>query len=192
MMGIDLDALMAEMDNVPFGNSLFQIEHFTDGRETPERRYRHVLLQLRQRIAALKAAEFQRERIKVDLEELGKKLAKWLVNPFDRRRMEIDMQEKAWQLREQETLIKDAMIEVEAYVAMLKKLPKPTREQFEAAEPGHWRKRLEADAKNQILANGHADAGTIKALNDIGVKMALTADKKICFVETGKMLEEQN
>ena len=37
------------IDNVPFGNSIFQIKNFTDGRETPQRRYRHCLLQLRKK-----------------------------------------------------------------------------------------------------------------------------------------------
>lgn len=191
MEKIDVDALLKEMDNVPFGNSRFQIDHFTDGQETPERRYRHVLLQLRQKISALKTCEFGRRRLNTDIEEIQEKL-KAVVGKHQIARLEVDLDEKQWQLREQGTLIKDAMVEVDGYVAMLANLPKPSRKQFEAAEPGHWRKRLVVDAKNQMVATGHVDPGTLKALGQVGMKMAITADKQICFVEDRKKLEEGN
>jgi hypothetical protein len=166
---IDLDAIMAEMDNIPFGNSRFQAEHLVDGQEAPARQYRHVMLQLRQKIAALKATEHQGERTRIDIEELEHKLAGKIENDFDRRRMEVDLKEKRWQLREAETLVHDAMIEIQNYLRVKEKLPTPTREEFEAAELGYWRKRLMNDAKLEYQAAGRIETGTLKALAKVDI-----------------------
>ncbi len=176
---IDLDDLMSEMDNVPFGNSRFQAEHFTDGMETPERRYRHVMLQLRQRIGALNAASFGRRRMSIDVAELNAKIPD--LSDYDLERAEIDLEEKEWQLRDQETLIEDAMIDVQNYRRLLEDLPKPTREQFEAAEPAYWRKRLIGEAKLQYQSTGRIDAGWLMALDKIGIvvrREALPGDEE--------------
>ena len=166
MEQLDIDALWKEMENVPFGNSAFQNEHFTDGQEAPERRYRHAMLQLHKKVHALQACEFRRQRIDIDIEELDEKTRD--AEGFELRRLEIDRAEKEWQLKAEEQLIVDAMVEVETYRAMLEDLPKPTREQFEAAELGYWRKRLIGEAKLQYAA-GKIDAGWLIALDKIDV-----------------------
>ena len=51
---MDLSKIQKMMRNVPFGMSVYQIEKFNRGQETPERLYRNCLLQLNQKIRALK------------------------------------------------------------------------------------------------------------------------------------------
>ena len=87
-----IDDVLKEMENVPFGNSAFQNEHLTDGQETPERRYRFALLQLHRLIPALKACEFRRERIGIDIEKLIRRL-RWAWG-YKRRVLKIDRAEK--------------------------------------------------------------------------------------------------
>jgi hypothetical protein len=47
--------------------------------------------------------------------------------------------------------------------------PLQSREQFEAAEVGYWTRRLWADACREIAAHGAPSAGTLAALNQMGL-----------------------
>jgi len=152
--------------NVPFGISIFQIQNFTAGKESPYRRYRHCLLQLHQKTITLKGSQFNRERLDIDIEEINEKL-KTAVG-FERRRLEVDLKEKQFNLDGEVKLIEDCLIEVAAYEAILNNLPKFTREEFEQAEQGYWEKRLLNDAKREVISSGTITPATIKSLENIG------------------------
>ena len=175
-MKIDVEKIEEEMRKVPFGNSHFQNAFFTDGQETPERRARHILLQLNKKIQALKACEFRRERLEIDLEEIEERIIEASGGMFRRkderrlRRLEIDKKEKEWGLKSELKLIEDAVIEVETYAKMLERLPKlKDRAQFEAAELRYWQARLKADAARELIAGKRVEAGTQKALSQVGI-----------------------
>ncbi len=168
-----MDWLRAEMDKVPFGNSRFQNEHFTDGQEAPERRRRHALLQLMKKTDALHACELRRERTDIDLEQLSIEIAGAATGSFPHRRLLIDEKEKEWQLAGEIQLINDALVEVETYMAILADLPPlENRAQFEGGEQHHWELRLMGDAARQIVERGTIDVGTQKSLGEIGIKVS--------------------
>ena len=190
MEKINIDWLRKEMEKVPFGNSCFQNEHFTDGQETPERRRRHALLQLMKRTDALYACQLRRRKTSIDLEEIEEDIKN--AEGFKKRRLEINKEEKEWQLEAEVQLINDAMVEVKTYMGILSKLPVlESRDQFEKGEQVYWELRLIQDARNQIVANEHIDVGTLNSLRQIGIVMAKTKDDKICFVNKNQLIEER-
>ena len=200
---VDIDQIMAEMEKVPFGNSAFQNMFFTDGQESPQRRRRHILLQLSKKIQALKACEFRRQRIDIDLEEISEDLTDMKprgdcqllpAQVREKRRLQIDKAEKEWQLKSEIQLINDAMVEVETYLKMLQGLPKPTRQEFEQGELKYWRQRLEGDARRELVEKSTVGVGTLKALEQIGIVPEGRNDKgQLVLNDAGyKTMEDQN
>lgn len=174
-----MDICKEQMRNVPFNSSIFQILHFGRGQETPERTYRNCLLQLNQKIDALQACKFRRERTDIDIEEIKDKLK--TANGFERKRLEIDLHEKQFQLENEKKLIEDAIIEVNTYKYILKSLPEFTREEFEKAEPGYWKERLLADARREIISNGYVGKDTIMSLEQIGFDVGKNEKGQFAF-----------
>lgn len=170
------------MRNVPFGNSIFQNQHFTAGQETPERRYRHCLLQINQKLNALQECEFRRKRIDINIKEIKYKLDSDLSS-FERERIEIDLEEKQFQLENEIKLIEDAVIELATYEKESAILPDFTREEFEKAEFGYWKKRLLLQAKQEITSIGVISLGTIESLNKIGIVVGKNQDGQIAYQE---------
>lgn len=158
---------MKEFKDVPFGNSVFQITNFTDGKETPERRYRHLLLQLHSKQRALKECEFRRRRADIDIAEITEKLD--TATSFEKQRLEIDLEEKEEQLEAEIKFIEDCLIEVHAYKTMLKDFPAFTRQEFEAGEQGYWEQRLLGDARREFIASGTVSPGVQSSLENIGI-----------------------
>ncbi len=172
---------MENFKNVPFGNSVFQIKHFTDGQETPERRYRHCLLQLHQKRATLKECEFRRRRIDIDIAELKSKIKMINSDSFDRQRLEIDLEEKEYGLEAEIKLIEDCLTEVATFEALLKDLPEFTREEFEGAEQIYWERRLLGDARREFISSGSVSPGVISSLENIGVAVGKNDKNQITY-----------
>lgn len=157
---MDFEEIYKEMREVPFGNSVFQIENFCD--VFPSRRKRHILLQLNAKIQALKKCEFRRDRIEVELRRFRRR---WFKGPL----VKIDIAEKEWDLEQEKKLIHDAIIEVNAYKRMLEQIPKMNRIEFEKMERGYWQQRLIADAHRELKQGGTVLVGTLAALNQLGI-----------------------
>jgi len=170
--------------NVPFGNSVFQIQHFTDGKETPQRRYRHCLLQLNQKARALKECEFRRKRLEIDFEEITEKL-KTSTN-YETKRLEVDLEEKEYCLEIEVKLIEDCLIEIAAYKKILSGLPEYSREEFERAEQEYWEKRLLGDAQREVISVGHVTIQTIQSLEDIGISVGRNEKGQIAYTKGEK------
>ena len=184
-MKIDIEWLREQMGKVPFGNSWFQNSYFTDGQESPERRWRHILLQLSKKVEALKACEFRRRRIDLDLEDIEVEMEVMIekdrdaAESRDYARKIIDKEEKEWQLASEVQLIADAMVEVETYMAMIKDLPPlEDREQFERAEHGYWQQRLMDDLRRDMIEKKTVGIGTQKALEQIGIDVRVDPQTK--------------
>lgn len=189
---IDVDELLSEMEKVPFGNSGFQNMFFTDGQEAPQRRRRHILLQLSKKVQALKACEFRRQRFEIDLEELDEKLGKAREGTWEHRRLKIDRAEKEWGLKSEIHLINDALVEVNTYKAMLEELPPlKDRVEFELAELGYWEKRLTGDLRREMIEKQTVGVGTQKALEQIGIDVRVDPKTKQ-LVTINKRMEEIN
>lgn len=176
--------------NVPFGNSNFQIVNFTDGRETPQRRYKHCLLQLSQKLNALKESEFKRKRYHIDILEIKENLE--TAESFKKQRLEIDLEEKEYCLNVEIKLIEDCMIEIAVYEQILNSLPEFTREEFEQAEQEYWEKRLINDARREVIAFGSVSIQTIKSLEDIGMIVGKNKAGQIIYVRDNNFQEKNN
>lgn len=182
--------LQKMMRNVPFGMSVFQIEHFNRGQETPERLYRNCLLQLSQKIRVLKECEYRRKRYEIDLDEINDKLKQ--ASGFEKRRLEIDRDEKIFNLDEEIKLIEDCYIECRTYEDILNQLPEFSREQFEEAEGEYWEKKLLNDMRLEVLSTGHVDKGTTEALEKLDITVGRNENGQIAYVKdrASKFIEQ--
>lgn len=176
-----MDMYKKQMENVPFGNSVFQNLHFGGGQESPARLYRNALLQLNQKLNVLQECKFRRERSEIDIEEIEHKLK--TSEGFDRRRLEIDLREKRFQLDNELKLIDDIFVEVNTFKYILGTLPEFTREEFEAEEREYWKERLTSDARREIISGGHVGKGTVHSLEQIGIEVGRNADGQFAFQE---------
>lgn len=129
--------------DIPFGNSKFQIENFIiNAAYTPERAYRAIGLTMRAKIQALREAYYALKRQEVDIEEAQEKVASNYHTKWEKKRAAIDIEQKEEMKRDTKKLINDALAELSALYEVLKKMPRYTREQFEAGERKHFEIRL--------------------------------------------------
>lgn len=181
---MDISKIKEKMKNVPFGNSIFQIEHFSRGNETPERAYRNCLLQLNQKIKALKECEFRRRRLDIDIQELSQKFEE--AEGFEKKRIAIDIEEKKFYLNEEVKLIEDCYIEIRVYENILSQLPDFSREDFEKAESIYWEKKLLADMQKEVSSLGYVQKDTMQSLEQIGIKVGKNEQGQIVYLKEGK------
>lgn len=177
---------------VPFGNSVFQIQHFVADQHTPERLYRSVLLQYTEKMKTLKLCSFRRRRFEIDIEEAEEKLKS--TTGYDAKRLKIDIEEKQFGLEQELKLIEDCMIELKVYEDIINGLPEFTREEFEKNEPLYWKKRLLHDAELECNATGTLSVGTLQSLDRLGVKFrkiieGTAAGKFVCIADSATLKE---
>ena len=180
-----METYKSKMKNVPFGNSVFQIEHFSRGAETPTRTYRNCLLQLHQKYKALKECEFRRKRLEIDIDEIKAKSA--ITTEFEQRRLEIDVEEKQFNLDEEIKLIEDCIVEIKTYENILNQLPDFSRTDFEKAEGVYWEKKLLNDARLQIMSLGYIAQDTQQSLKQIGINVERSEQGQIVFQKVGEV-----
>ena len=176
----ELQQLMKE---VPFGNSAYQATHFNE-KETPERKYRHCLLQVDRKIKALKECEFRRRRIDIDVLEIKEKLTS--ATGFEKDKLLIDLEEKEYNLESEIKLIEDAAIELCIYEKLLTDLPKFTREQFELSESEYWKQKLLNDARLEQLSTGTVSVGTLASLEATGLKFGRNEQGALAYKTEGE------
>ena len=167
-----------KMKEVPFGNSAFQIIHFTAKHETPERSYRSILLQLDSKNKVMQECYFRRKRREIDIREINEKLKTTIS--FDKERLEIDLEEAEYGLEAEIKLIEDCVFEIKVYEKLLEDLPEFTRENFENGERNYWKLRLIRQADLEFKTTGNVGTGTLDSMDRIG-----------CFVqrnETGQLM----
>jgi len=139
--------------DIPFENSNFQNRAFVvAAQQTPARAYRAIGLRMHAKIRAVKEYQYAQAKLAIDIEEREAKIADENTNPFDRRRLELEntkaRDESGWGQK----LLNDALRELDCLYAEFKKLPRYTREQFEAEEAKHFEGRL----SRQLLPGGGA------------------------------------
>lgn len=182
---MDMLKLKEKMKHIPFGNSIFQIEHFSRGLETPERTYRNCLLQLNQKLRAMKECEFRRRRLEIDVEEIRDKLKD--AKDLTAQRLWIDLEEKQFNLDEEIKLIEDCIIEIKTFENILNQLPDFTREEFEKAEGVYWEKRLLADMRKEVVSVGFVAKDTMQSLEQIGIKIGRNEKGEIAYIKEGQL-----
>jgi len=140
--------------DIPFENSQFQTEHFViNAALTPERAYRAIGLRMNNRLRALREAQFGRMREDIDIEEMEEQLKAYGLSKYSKRRLEIDIQQKLSNRAFTDKLINDAIKELNVLYYHFKRLPRFTREQFEAAEGKYFIESLNRQVKGIVGAN---------------------------------------
>ena len=130
--------------DIPFGNSQFQIENFIiNAAHTPERAYRAIGLTMRAKIQALREAYYALKKQEVDIEEAQEKIDSKYHTKWEKKRALIEIEQKQEMKRDTKKLINDALAELSFLYGVFQKMPRYTREQFEAGERKYFEIRLQ-------------------------------------------------
>jgi hypothetical protein len=131
------------IDNGPtFGQSHFQTHAFNIGKHTTKaRQYRQILLELNQKIIALKTARINRKKFTAEINILQMKLNKTADND-ERTLVECDIESKQLTLEMEEKLIVDAIKECNYLYDQFKQYKHVTGNNFEEEERLYWKSRL--------------------------------------------------
>ena len=167
-----VDEYEEAFNDIPFGNSGFQIENFIiNAAQTPERAYRSIGLGMRAKINALREAFYGLKKEDIEIEELTAKLKTDQLNDYERRKTILEIERKEEIRRDVRKLIKDAMAELAVFYRIFKKLPRFTREQFEAGE----RKYFEIRLKKMALGI----QGPFESLDNMGMDVSQMLGRQI-------------
>lgn len=179
------------MQGIPLGNSKFQIEKLIVNEFSPARKARTILLQLNEKLSALKEFEFNNKRWEIDKLE-KQSLFEKSENNFEKQRLQVDIEEINYRQEHSQKFVDDCIEEVKIYKELLAKIPvEYTREMFETEEQGYWEKRFINDAQAEILAIGTVQKDTLQSLKKIGVYLKQNKKGQISFVKM-KELEDKN
>jgi len=159
-----LEELESAFHDIPFENSDFQNRAFVVAAQiTPARALRAIGLRMHAKIRAVKEYKYSQAKLAIDIEEREAKIADQATNSFERRRLELEnvkaIDERQWG----EKLLNDALRELSCLYTEFKKLPRYTREQFEAEEEKHFAIRL-----NRQLQPG---GGARESLENINIDL---------------------
>lgn len=175
-----LDEISEAFFDIPFENSAFQTEAFVIAASiTPERAYRAIGIRMHSKINALHEAKFNLMKQEVDIEELQEKINDPNTSSFDKRRAEIDIMQKRITRKYTQKLIHDAITELNVLYKHFKKLPKFTREEFEAGERLHFEQRL----TRQVIGCTGAKESLINMGDDL-----LSLDKFEELIQSGEFV----
>lgn len=160
-----IDNFLAFVDEIPWGNSDWQNRQAIINMElTPERAYRHASLRIMNRLHALNESYYAIKKDNVQIERLQRRKIRLsestsqIDNPdsdLDKEDIDIEINQILSRRAYQQKLIKDAIKEVESLAPIIQSTGKLTREQFETAEAGHFKKKYE----NQIIGKPEALLG---------------------------------
>jgi hypothetical protein len=178
-----------KMKQVPFGNSIFQIQNFIANQDTPERSYRHILLQLDAKMKAMKECSFRRRRKEIEIAEINEKLK--TAEGFEKNKLLVDLDEAEYWQEHEEKLIEDCAVEIAAYEKILSTLPEYTREEFEKGERKYWTKRLLNQSNKEILTHGTMETGTALALEQLGLIVGKNKQGQLIIAEDKNNLKLQ-
>lgn len=150
--------------DIPFENSDFQTEKFVIAAQiTPERAYRAIGLRLLSKLQVVRNAQFAARKRNIKLGELRDKLTDANTTKWDKELAQVEIEEIESGINYSNKLLNDAIRELNVLYAHFEKLPKFTREQFEAAEETYFTQSLVRQIKGiagaqASLANMHEDS----------------------------------
>jgi len=147
---------------IPFENSEFQTRAFVvAAQQTPARAYRAIGLRMHSKIQAVEEYMYNQELNKINIEEMEAKLASPDVDEFEKRRLRLEIIKLGRGQEYGKKLLGDCIAELNVLYDELKKLPRYTRETFEAEERRHFALRLDRQLKApgamESLANMNVD-----------------------------------
>lgn len=138
-----VEELFDEIRELQQNRSNFALEKFVVGQhDKPARQRKQVLDELLVLLDGLNQCVVDYEMTQIDIEELQEKVS----DKFERRRNEIKLREKQRAIKFIELRIIGLVRECNFLLAMLERMPKYTREQFEKEEAEYWESRLSRQA----------------------------------------------
>tara|TARA_Y100000296_G_C5089378_1_gene214053 strand:- start:205 stop:774 length:570 start_codon:yes stop_codon:yes gene_type:complete len=168
---IDIDKLM---DEIPFGNTEFQIRNFTDSslneNDLPGRKLRYHLLQYRTKKHGLAESKIRFKKALNKIDHFSEK-SNSASNEYKKRKYLLKVEMEKAKIEQYQGLIKDSEREIQIHLEEIEKIGFLTRDQFEQNEYDYWKDRLIQEAKCQIISVGTIQEGTIKALDNIGIRI---------------------
>ena len=156
--------------DIPFENSNFQNQMFVvAAQQTPARAFRAVGLRMFAKIRAIKEASFGIKLQDIDIAENAHKMCLESTSVFDKQRLEIENQKLLESRKWTEKLFNDAIQELNCLYQEFNKLPKFTREGFEAEERVHFQSMLQRHAQGitgaqESLENMNQDVFNLSGL----------------------------
>lgn len=168
-----LEELETAFFDIPFENSDFQNQNFVvAGQITPARAYRAVGLRMFAKLRAVKENLYAIQLADIDIEEKEYRMSLDETSSFDKRRLAIEIDKdhdgRAWTNK----LLNDALRELDCLYAEFKRLPRYTREQFEAEERAHFQARLE----HQLRANGNGAVESLMNMHEDAARLGQMLD----------------
>lgn len=160
--------ILKAIDEIPFGNSGYQIEKLVLSQPSDSRNYRQALLEMWDKYKILKNAQFRRRRNLVEREQnvflLG--LEK---DALKKELLQIDIEESDFNISIEDKLIKDAIIELNVYQHMFNRMKKMNRQEFEDAEEEHHKAKAIQQSERDILTQGSISQGNLEYLANINL-----------------------
>lgn len=160
-----IDNFLSLVAEVPWGNSDWQNRQAIVNMElTPERAYRHASLRIMNRLQALNESYYAIKKDNIQIERLQRRKVRLSEsrNQIDNPDFDLDKEEADIEINQilnrrayQQKLVKDAIGEVESLAPIIQSIGRLTREQFEKAEAGHFKKKYE----NQVMGKPEALLG---------------------------------
>jgi K+/H+ antiporter YhaU regulatory subunit KhtT len=152
--------LMDKCLDIPFENSLYQDESFIlNTSYTDARAVRNIGLRLSSKIQALRELEYSMEKAAIEKEQIE---SKTYSDPFEKRLADLEIRRRESGIAHTQKLLKDTLYQCEHLRAILAKLPKLTRQEFEAQEKQYFIESLTRQAVNL--------PESVKSLEAMGVK----------------------
>lgn len=190
------DKFLELIDDLPFGQSAYQIKNLQLQQLSKERTRRQVLLEMWEKYKALKECYFNRQQKQIERKRLEWK-AKWLPFKNMRDMAKVELARKAYEIAMENKLLKDALHDFDLYKQCYDSMPEMTREEYEKSESKYWKDRLMGDARMAIIAGNISpmlSPGTLESLMKIGVSPAEVleelkvpiAEKMLPLLEDGK------
>jgi len=130
-------------EGIPFGNSDFQNRMASVNSElSPHRALRASCLRIIDRIQALKETYFDLKEKEIEIKKLERDLEKE-TDELEKELILIKIEKIKSRMPYLEKLIKDAIREIESLYPIVESIGKITREEFEAMESEHFKKKYE-------------------------------------------------
>lgn len=162
--------LAADMDTCSPGRTEFTIRHFVVGQhDTKARQWRQAVLEMSQIRSNVDRALINRERIGLDLADIGDRIGSYWTSARNRKRAELDLAEKHLEDRENERAILGYIRQFRVFVTVWEELGRFTHEELEGAEPEYWTARLTRQAALDVAAHDRIGVGNLDAMRQADI-----------------------
>lgn len=148
----DFENVMKELEDsffdIPFGNTGYQTKAFVMGAAiTPERMYRTIGLQILSIMNGINNSIYQMKLNDIERQEDLEKLNSPDLNNFEKQKLQLKINNQIDNSKFNQKTLNDSINELNILYIEFKRLPKFTREQFEAAEENYFTQSLERQAR---------------------------------------------